>query len=620
MTAANRGCSASRYDPAIMSQAKLREAMQRVNGLLQAGDFREAHARLALIAKQNPGYAEAQRLLGGVTLALGDAAGAERILRRAIELAPDWAPSLVTMGELLLGSGRDAEAEIFLRKAMAGSPPNPQAAQVLARFYNDRRQFAQALAVVSVFGEEMPSELAVPHVTALVALGRAEEAVNRYRDIAARAPDNMLAAEALAIALQAGGRHADAEVVVRKAAAHGPKTPTLCYMHARSLIALGDWDRAEAALRDCLRLQPQHVEAHGDLAKLTWMRSGDRAEATAALDEALRTHANNDALWAAKAAVLQGAGDPRAAHDCLAPRIERPHVAPALLVRAGLAALEFEPRRALEVAERALRARPSDMPARTLKLAAMLGVGDARGALPDCESLRAAAPDDQYLIALQTTAWRMLDDARYGLLCDYASQVVGYRLEAPSGWTRLADFLDDVQRSLDRLHDALAYPLLFQSLRHGTETTNDLTRSDDPVIRALFAAFDTPVRDYIARMGQGDDPMRRRNSGLYRFNGSWSVRLRTNGFHQNHVHPRGWVSSACYIALPRRMHDTPHREGVLTFGEPGILTTPALPSQHDVRPEVGTLVLFPSYFWHGTVPFDGDRPRLTVAFDAVPAR
>jgi len=29
-------------------------------------------------------------------------------------------------------------------------------------------------------------------------------------------------------------------------------------------------------------------------------------------------------------------------------------------------------------------------------------------------------------------------------------------------------------------------------------------------------------------------------------------------------------------------------------------------------------VLFPSYFWHGTLPFHSDQPRLTVAFDVVP--
>jgi hypothetical protein len=30
-------------------------------------------------------------------------------------------------------------------------------------------------------------------------------------------------------------------------------------------------------------------------------------------------------------------------------------------------------------------------------------------------------------------------------------------------------------------------------------------------------------------------------------------------------------------------------------------------------------VLFPSYFWHGTMPFESKDYRLTVAFDAAPA-
>jgi len=605
-----------------MISAALLDAMRWINGLLQAGDFREAHARLTIIATENPDYVEAQRLLGGVTLMLGDAAGAERILRLAIERDPDWMPTLTTLGELLLGRGRHAEAETFLQRAATARQPDPYAAEVLARYYNDRNQPARALAVAAPFcaGDNVSPELIVQHVAALVALGRSRDAIEWSRNLMARSPNNAAAEQALATALQAANRHGEAEGIARHALEHGPRNATLCYTHARSLIALGEYERAETALRDCLRLQPHHIEAHGDLAKLIWMRSGDRGKATAAFDEALRRFANNDTLWAAKAAVLQGAGDPRAAYECLAPRIERPHAPPALLVRAGLAALEFDPPHALALAERALHAAPSDIPARTLKVAAMLGVGDARGALPDCEALRAEAPGDQYLIALQTTAWRMLGDDRYALLCNYPNQVVAYRLETPPGWTRFADFLGDVQRSLDRLHDALAHPLLFQSLRHGTETTNDLTRSDDPAIRALFGAFDAPIRDYIARMGKGDDPLRRRNTGAYRFNGSWSVRLRVDGFHQNHVHPRGWISSACYIALPERMNDTANREGVLTFAEPGIITTPALPSQHDIRPEVGTLVLFPSYFWHGTIPFSGEQPRLTVAFDAVPAR
>lgn len=605
-----------------MISAQLPDAMRQIGGLLQSGDYRAAHDRLEAIVSAYPDYAEAQRLLAGAKLALGDAAGAEKVLRAAAALDPVWPPTLTMLGELLLNGGLQTEAEQFLLRAATGTPADPRAALVLARRYNDTRRHAQAQAVAAPFcaaGNPVP-ELATQHVASLVALGRKDEAIAFYRRLAADSPGNVAAAHALAIALQAADRHEEAEGLARHARAREPRTAAFGYTHARSLIALGAFDRAEAALRDCLRLEPQHVEAQGDLARLVWMRSGDRAEATAAFDEALRTFANNDALWAAKAAVLQGAGDPRAAYECLASRIERPHASPALQVRAGLAALEFDPRIALECAERALLSMPDDVAARTLQVAALLGVGAADAALPVCEALRSASPDDQYLIALQTTAWRMLGDERYAQLCNYRDLVVAYRLEAPPGWNNPGDFVADLKRSLGALHDALHHPLLFQSLRHGTETTNDLTRSDDPVIRALFHAFDAPIRDYIARMGKGNDPLRRRNAGAYHFNGSWSVRLRTRGFHHNHVHPRGWISSACYIELPEAMRGVEGRQGVLTFGEPGILTTPALSSQHDVRPGVGMLVLFPSYFWHGTVPFSGEQTRLTVAFDAVPGR
>jgi Flp pilus assembly protein TadD len=610
--------------------ATLLAEMQGISDLLKRGDLRAAHARLQVAVAAHPGYAEARRLLGGVELALGDAAGAERTLRDAIALDPAWPPSMTMLGELLLNSGRQAEAERWLRRAATGKPTDPHAAFVLARHCNDRRRFAEALAVagpICASGQAAP-ELAAQHVAALVGLGRRGEAIGFYSRLSANAPGNAGAALALAAALQASGRHEEAGRAVRQAAARGARSAALWHAQARSLVALGSFEQAEAALRDCLRLDPQHIAAHDDLARLVWMRTGDTAQATALLDEALGKFANNDALWAAKAAVLQGAGDPRAAHACLAPRVERPHAPSSLLVRAGLAALEFDPGVALEMARRAARATPGDVAARKLMAASQLGVGDAHAALPLCEALLAGEPDDQYLIALQTTAWRLLGDERYARLCDYRKLVVPCQLEAPAPWTSLADFLSDLKRSLEKLHGRLRHPLLFQSLRHGTETTNDLTRSDDPVIRALFQAFDAPIRDYIVRMGMGDDWLRRRNSGNYRFNGSWSVRLRADGFHHNHVHPRGWISSACYIELPEvrlsrnpgpgdRPGPQPH-EGALTFGEPGILTVPALHPEHEVRPEPGMLVLFPSYFWHGTVPFSGNRTRLTVAFDAVP--
>jgi tetratricopeptide (TPR) repeat protein len=408
--------------------------------------------------------------------------------------------------------------------------------------------------------------------------------------------------------------------VAQQVLTRGHRSAALLNTYARSLIAQGALERAEEALRECLALEPRLADAHNHLAQVIWVRSGDLAQATAELDGALQTFATDEALWATKAAILQGGGDARAAYDCLAPLAMRAHAPPAMLLRAGLAALEFDANKALELAERALGIVPTNAAARKLLAAAQLGVGDARAGLAECERLLVSTPDDQYLIALQTTAWRLLDDARYTQLCDYRNLVVPRQLEPPAPWRDLPAFLADLTVSLNRLHDPQGHALLFQSLRSGTETTQDLSRSTDPAIQALFAAFASPIRRYLEHIGHGSDALRRRNQGRWRFSGAWSVRLHSSGYHANHTHPRGWISSACYIELPDCMSNDRSEEGVLTFGEPGIATTPKLGAEYSVRPQVGLLVLFPAYFWHGTVPFRSNQARLTVAFDAVPDR
>jgi tetratricopeptide (TPR) repeat protein len=600
----------------------LLDAMRRVSALLQTGSFRIAHDQLEAIVAANPEFVEGLRLFAGTKQALGDTQAAEKLLRRALELDADWTPTLTTLAELLLTVGRDGEAESLLRRAVAGSPPYPRAALLLARYYNDIGNPGQALAVAAPLctSGKADAELAAQHIAALNSLGRQDEAVAGYRGLVAAAPDNLGMAHAFAMALNAANKHEEAASVAQRAVSLGNRSAALYNTYARSLIAQGALERAEAVLRECVEAEPRLIDAQNNLAQLIWMRTGDLAQTTAPLDRALQAFGNEDALWAAKAALLQGGGEPHSAYACLAARVSRAQSPPMLLVRAGLAALEFDSAKALELAERALRALPDNAAARTLLVAAQLGVGDARAALPHCDVLLANAPNDQYLISLQTTAWRLLDDPRYDILCNYRNLVVPFQLEVPPTWTDLAGFMADLRVSLNRLHDPHGHPLLFQSLRYGTETTQDVSRSSDPAIQALFKSFAEPIKEYLRRAGHGTDPLRRRNQGAWRFNGSWSVRLRTSGHHRSHVHPRGWISSACYVELPDCMNNAATDEGILTFGQPSMRTTPALSAEYSVRPEVGMLVLFPSYFWHGTVPFSSNQPRLTVAFDAVPAR
>ncbi len=596
-------------------------AMRQASARLQAGQFQQAHAELEQIVAANPDLVEALRLLAGAKLALGDSQNAESLLRRALALDPQWAPTLTTLGELLLGASREREAVPLLERAAVAEPPYPRAALVLARFYNDARRPAEALRVAAPLcanaGAE--TELAAQHIAALASLGRQREAIDLYRRHAEALPRSPTAAHALTLALAAANQHDEAVRLAQAVLAAGYRNASLYHLLGHSQGARGATTEAETALQECLNLEPRHIEAHNELAHRVWLRSGDLAAATAAFDRALRRFPTDSALIAAKAVIMQGAGDARGAFACLSPLLDRPDTPPAVLLRGGLAALDFDPHAALRLAERAVQALPGHAQARSLWVAALIGVGDARAALANVEPLLAASPDDQYLIALQTTAWRLLGDARYAELCDYPNLVVPLQLETPPGWPDLESFFADLKISLMRLHNPHGHPVLFQSLRGGTETTVDLSRSADPAIQALFQSFAAPVNRYLEHIGRGADPLRRRNTGRWRFNGSWSVRLHSSGYHTHHTHPRGWVSSACYLELPDGMSEATTPDGTLTFGEPGFRTVTALPAEHVVRPAVGMLALFPSYFWHGTVPFSSDQARLTVAFDVVPA-
>jgi tetratricopeptide (TPR) repeat protein len=598
----------------------LAETMRRISGLLQSGQYRAAHADLESVVAANPAYVEGLRLLAGTKQALGDVVQAELLLRRGLEIDPLSPATLVTLAELLLLSGRGAEAVPLLQRAIQGAPPHPRAALLLARYYLDAGQPALALEVATPWcnSGKADVDLSALHVAAYAALGRQEEAVANYRRLLERAPDNPVASHTLAVALNAAQQPEEAERVVRQTLLCNRPTAALHYTHARSLLSLERFDQAELALRECIRLDPRRAEAHDRLAQLIWMRTGNIIEATRALGEALEKFPHDDALRGTKAALLQGAGDARGAFACLAEGAARPQSHPNLLIRAGLAALEFEPVTALTLAQRALRALPNDHTTRKLLCAAYLGVGEGAKALAECVRLLEATPDDQYLIAMQTTALRLLNDPRYELFCDYERMVLSSLIEAPAGWPDLGSFLTELTSHLNALHNPHGHRLLYQSLRQGTETTQDLSRSQDPLIQALFRAFATPIARYRDHIGHGADPLRRRNRGPTRFNGGWSVRLHRDGYHTSHVHPRGWISSACYIQLPDCMRAGRTAEGALSFGAPGMLTRPSLPAELSVRPELGLLVLFPSYFWHGTLPFHSEQPRLTVAFDVVP--
>jgi uncharacterized protein (TIGR02466 family) len=142
---------------------------------------------------------------------------------------------------------------------------------------------------------------------------------------------------------------------------------------------------------------------------------------------------------------------------------------------------------------------------------------------------------------------------------------------------------------------------------------------EDASIRAVLKAFEEPLADYAHSVGlDRSHPMSGRTEGLPIIDKCWSVRLRQEGFHVNHIHPEGWISSAYYVAVPPETHNADAMAGWIKFGEPRLSIPGCAPERH-LQPRSGRLVLFPSYMWHGTTAIHGTAQRTTIAFDAVPS-
>lgn len=446
---------------------------------------------------------------------------------------------------------------------------------------------------------------------------RAQDAA-RFRAAVASRPEDRIAWHNLAAAEGDLGRAAESEAAARAAIKLGIAAPETRLVLARALQTLRRLDEAEQAFREAIRLRPVYPEAQRDLAQLLWMRTKDAATALAPIEEALRAAPGAAALHHTRSVVKEFAGDVEGA---LAAAMQGLDSAPddvTLLRQASHLQLEAgNLARGLELAQKAA-ARAPGSGAEVSVCEAFLASGRAREAEALAGFLEGAQPHNQYVTALRSTAWRILGDPRYAAVNDYARFVDVHTLDVPPGWNTLEAFLADAGADLESLHCFQAHPLQ-QSVRGGSQLHLQQAELGRPVIAALFRSILAAVQRHVARLGRGDGPLLSRNNGRFGLSGAWSVRLRSGGHHADHVHPHGWISSACYIALPPTVgRGEGDRAGWLRLGKPAVRTQPPLGPDHYVKPEAGRLVLFPAYVWHGVEPFESEHPRLSVAFDVVP--
>lgn len=449
------------------------------------------------------------------------------------------------------------------------------------------------------------------HLHGLVArkLNRREEALPSLRRAAQMAPGSASIAHALAqTLLEAGLPSVDAFGAALKLA---PADEDVIGGLAAAFIANGEPATALAGLEKIVARSPHWVRGHILLSRLRWMQ-GDRESFTRSFDDAL----------------AQRPQDLELRREQLVALIHAEHFEEALnAIDAGRRAMGDQP--LFGINEAVVRSEMGDSEAAERLFAPFEELQDGplqvrrvrlylRSGRPD----RAAqliepwlqTPDAYMFWPYASLAWRQTDEERWRWLEGDESFVGVYDIA-----DRLPP-LEVLAAKLRELHGRSGQHLE-QSLRGGTQTDGNIFALIDPTIVQVREAIRSTVAEHVAQL-PGRDPSHpllapRRDSIV--FSGAWSVRLNSNGYHANHVHPEGWISSALYIVLPPEVGQG--EAGILTLGEANGPSFPVdLPPFRTIDPKPGRLALFPSYMWHGTRPF-GEGERITIAFDVgVPDR
>jgi Flp pilus assembly protein TadD len=567
---------------------------------------------------------DAQHLLALCLTATGEHDAAADAFRSALRLAPGQPVILGNYARMLRRTGRHDEAIVTLTELTRIRPGNAENWVDLGLAQLDAGRPGEAVGslrrAVGLDPRQARSWQALGN--ALRDAGELGEAEAAIRQGLAMDPQRGALWSNLAGVMRLRGRPEDAVVAYRRAAECEAPPPAVRDASIGALIDAGRIDEAFVEAERLTREHPDFVAGHHTLADLRWEYgpgpdSGeDPLQPFIAAAEAAPDH--HDLQLGLISFLLEARRWNEACDRLAALRRAVDHPRLIALEANALEAMGHTDEAALRYAEAERSLGDRDAGFVNAYVRHLLRRGRADEAAARAERALAWAPDDQEIWAYLATAWRLTGDPREHWLAGYDRLIDLMPVDVPDGWSDMQSFLADLVAALEPLHRARTEPVR-QSLRHGSQTPGRLFGRDDPRIAGLEQALTRTIERWIARLPQDPShPFLRRARRSVSYAGSWSVKLWTSGRHANHFHNEGWMSSAFYVQLPPSVHQADSDAGCIQFGQPPEELGLGLPPRRVIRPIEGHLALFPSYMWHGTVPFDDPEPRITVAFDMVP--
>lgn len=486
-------------------------------------------------------------------------------------------------------AGRTREADEQYAIVLRAEPSHPQALRLRGILARDAGDFDHSLRLLRRAVEatdndpEPPAELGLSYLAA----GYLQLAEAAFRKALARDPDSRKALANLGALLQFRG-HLQASVDChRRALALSPDDLEVRCNLANTLVEAGRGDEALVECDTALSIAPGRQEA---------------LVTRGAVLCGLERYA--DAIPVLEAALAAGPDD-------------------MALINLGLACQQLgQTTHALAALATAVRANPDN--ARAVADLTTLLSAEGRGgeALALCADFLGRHPGERLVLAARAVALR--DAGRAGEareLIDLERLVHVGELSLPRGFASLVAFNAGLAAAVLADPSLLANPAS-KSTRGGSQT-GEFNADQQPLLRALREALDTELRAVIAawrKSGYASHPAMDWATDHWTLR-LWATVLRPGGHQLPHLHPLGWLSGVYYVQVPPGIAAEPGDAGALEFGQlPARVIHTEEPECRIVAPVAGRLVVFPSYFYHRTLPFISVEQRISIAFDVMPVR
>ncbi|NKB37335.1 MAG: tetratricopeptide repeat protein [Gammaproteobacteria bacterium] len=600
--------------------AQLPALLQKAINAHQAGLPDKAMPLYQQFLEQESEHPTALQLTGLLHSQLGEYEPAIELMSRSLKLFPEQAEVANNLANALSACERSHEAIECYLQAVKIKPAYAEAWRNLGLTYIEIENSQAALDALKQCLKIQPDDAVA--CLGLSNIFKAENELDQAIQCLGKAiefrPDYAEAHHNMGVCLRMQGKSLEAMECFEKARALGLDRAEIYQNLASVQVDRLDMDNALENYRKAITRDPEDLASHRSLNSLLFQLEREE-EYLQSYQQALLTNPKSQALALAYGMALNQGESFEKAEEVLSAALVH---APESSELKSLLAYTFEGQgdwtRALQTHANAVSCADTNPNHGISYARALLAREEPEKALVYAQKAADDMPFNQRAIAYLGLCWRMLENEADAFINDYENLVQVYDIPISERYSDAAEFNRNLMQLLDKLHVGRRHPPE-QTLRGGTQTHGDLLDRREPEIQELKAGLSACVQDYISKLADhSQHPLLMRKSDRFSYSASWSVRLHAPGYHTMHVHPLGWISSAYYVHVPTEVSESDEHGGGIKFGEPDIDLGWRGLAVHKIQPQTGRLVLFPSYMWHGTVPFESNEPRTTVAFDVVP--